>query len=260
MMHPEFQAAEARFRTLRAQYESGALSKARFETALRDLMVRHEGRYWSIGAGSGKWFVADGERWVETPPPAGTKARSAQPGASATSRLSPARRAMAARWGAGLLVLGLGAFVLPMVGLQFQLVSLLGPAQPIISLGAALVGVVLLFLSRRGAAGPAGASLGARVATWLWATVTALLVGALFYVGRPSPPARPSVASAAPATQAQSARDSAPIGQPAPTPAQSAPSTPSWRDSKPTPAGVLPPAPVVGEDMDRDRLAGEQKQ
>ena len=43
-----------------------------------------------------------------------------------------------------LLVLGIGSFILPFFGLQFRLLNLLGDAQPIVSIGLALVGGVLL--------------------------------------------------------------------------------------------------------------------
>jgi len=37
--------------------------------ALLNLLVEHEGRYWSIGANTGKWYVNDGSNWVEAEPP-----------------------------------------------------------------------------------------------------------------------------------------------------------------------------------------------
>jgi hypothetical protein len=46
-----------------------------------------------------------------------------------------------------LIVLGVGTFVLPMMGLQFRLMSLFGSAQPIVAVVAAVVGVVLLIVS-----------------------------------------------------------------------------------------------------------------
>ena len=49
-----------------------------------------------------------------------------------------------------LLVLGVGAFVLPMMGLQFKILSLFGEATPMVAAGMAVVGGVMLFLSFRG--------------------------------------------------------------------------------------------------------------
>jgi hypothetical protein len=46
-----------------------------------------------------------------------------------------------------LVVLGAGSFILPMVGLQFRLMSIFGDAQPVVAVVAVLVGVVLLVIS-----------------------------------------------------------------------------------------------------------------
>jgi hypothetical protein len=55
-----------------------------------------------------------------------------------------------------LLVLGVGAFVLPMFGVQFKILSLFGAATPMVAGGMALVGAVMLFMSFR--SGPAAQS------------------------------------------------------------------------------------------------------
>ena len=49
-----------------------------------------------------------------------------------------------------LLVFGVGAFVLPMIGLQFKILSIFGDSLPMIAGGLAVVGGVLLALSFRG--------------------------------------------------------------------------------------------------------------
>jgi hypothetical protein len=49
--------------------------------------------------------------------------------------------------GIWLLILGGGSFILPMFGLQFRLLDLLGDARPIVAGAMAVVGVVLLALS-----------------------------------------------------------------------------------------------------------------
>jgi hypothetical protein len=36
-------------------------------------MIEHEGRYWMLGADSGKWYVHDGQTWVEAAPPAASQ-------------------------------------------------------------------------------------------------------------------------------------------------------------------------------------------
>ena len=55
-------------------------------------------------------------------------------------------------WGIWLLVLGIGSFVLPYMGLQFKILSLFGEALPMVAGGMAVVGGVLLALSFRAAA------------------------------------------------------------------------------------------------------------
>jgi len=55
-------------------------------------------------------------------------------------------------WGIWLLVLGVGSFVLPYMGLQFRLLSIFGESLPIVAGGMAVVGSVLLALSFRASA------------------------------------------------------------------------------------------------------------
>jgi len=52
-------------------------------------------------------------------------------------------------WGIWMLVLGIGSFVLPYMGLQFKILSLFGESLPIVAGGMAVVGAVLLALSFR---------------------------------------------------------------------------------------------------------------
>jgi hypothetical protein len=52
-------------------------------------------------------------------------------------------------WGGTLLILGVGSFILPLVGLQFRLLSLLGDSTPILGAMLAVAGGVLLALSYR---------------------------------------------------------------------------------------------------------------
>ena len=53
-------------------------------------------------------------------------------------------------WGIYLLIFGIGSFLLPMMGLQFKLLSLLGNSTPIVGGLLTVAGVVLLVLSRLG--------------------------------------------------------------------------------------------------------------
>ncbi|MCY2963511.1 MAG: hypothetical protein NT069_07645 [Planctomycetota bacterium] len=49
-----------------------------------------------------------------------------------------------------LLVLGIGSIVLPMMGMQFKLLSALGDNAPYVGGGMAAIGLVLLILGTRG--------------------------------------------------------------------------------------------------------------
>ena len=51
--------------------------------------------------------------------------------------------------GIWLLVLGIGAFILPYFGLQFKILNVFGEALPMVAGGIAVVGAVLLALSFR---------------------------------------------------------------------------------------------------------------
>lgn len=51
--------------------------------------------------------------------------------------------------GIWLLVLGIGAFILPYFGLQFKILNVFGDALPMVAGGIAVVGAVLLALSFR---------------------------------------------------------------------------------------------------------------
>ena len=54
-----------------------------------------------------------------------------------------------ARFGVFMLVMGVGSLVLPMVGMQFKLMSLFQPAQPVAGIAVAAVGGACLFLGGR---------------------------------------------------------------------------------------------------------------
>ncbi len=52
-------------------------------------------------------------------------------------------------WGIWLLILGIGGFILPYLGLQFWILSIFGDSLPYVAGGVAAVGAVLLGLSFR---------------------------------------------------------------------------------------------------------------
>jgi hypothetical protein len=49
-------------------------------------------------------------------------------------------------FGVLLLILGIGTFILPLLGLQFRILSIFGPNQDIVAIGMAVVGAVLVVL------------------------------------------------------------------------------------------------------------------
>jgi hypothetical protein len=55
-------------------------------------------------------------------------------------------------WGIWLLVLGIGAFVLPYAGLQFKILAIFGESLPLVAGGMAVIGAVMLALSMRATA------------------------------------------------------------------------------------------------------------
>jgi hypothetical protein len=61
-------------------------------------------------------------------------------------------------WGIWLLVIGMGAFVLPYAGLQFKILSIFGEALPMVAGGMAVIGAVMLALSFRATAAHDAAS------------------------------------------------------------------------------------------------------
>lgn len=64
-----FQRAEDEFFKLKGQVAAGRITQAQFEEQLRALVVQDaQGRYWMLGADSGKWYVHDGTSWVERTP------------------------------------------------------------------------------------------------------------------------------------------------------------------------------------------------
>lgn len=52
-------------------------------------------------------------------------------------------------WAIWLLILGIGSFVLPMMGRQFILISIFGPFAPLAGGAMAVVGLVMLIMSFR---------------------------------------------------------------------------------------------------------------
>ncbi len=66
----KYKSAEDAYFTLRGQFDTGRITQEQFDDKLRDLMIQDEqGRYWMLGADSGKWYYYDGANWVPGEPP-----------------------------------------------------------------------------------------------------------------------------------------------------------------------------------------------
>jgi LysM repeat protein len=65
----DFQDLQRRYDELREQFDAGDISEEKFREELEGLQLRDEqGRYWTIGAQTGKWYRFDGRTWVEETP------------------------------------------------------------------------------------------------------------------------------------------------------------------------------------------------
>jgi hypothetical protein len=65
-----FDRVEAEYRRLRDDLERGAIGPKDLDVALDRAVFELGGRYWMIGANSGRWYGSEGGRWVEAEPPA----------------------------------------------------------------------------------------------------------------------------------------------------------------------------------------------
>jgi hypothetical protein len=71
MMSSQFKEVETAFQTLRRQFRDKEISRREFIDRLKKLRLRDsQGRFWMIGAQSGKWYYFDGRDWVPSEPPA----------------------------------------------------------------------------------------------------------------------------------------------------------------------------------------------
>ncbi|MCX7973131.1 MAG: hypothetical protein N3B16_01335 [Candidatus Aminicenantes bacterium] len=58
------------FNRLKQLYHEGKLSQREFVAELKRLRVKdYEGKYWTIGAQSGRWYYFNGLHWVQAEPP-----------------------------------------------------------------------------------------------------------------------------------------------------------------------------------------------
>ncbi len=69
MSDDRFQKTEDQYFLLKGQLAAKRITQEQFEAALKALMFQDaQGRYWMIGADTGKWYVHDGQNWVEQNP------------------------------------------------------------------------------------------------------------------------------------------------------------------------------------------------
>jgi|Deesub1362A_J573_1020465.scaffolds.fasta_scaffold00061_22 hypothetical protein len=71
-MKKEFNFAEVEreFQLLRRQYRLRLISPEEYKQRLKQLRIKDsQGRCWTLGARSGKWYYYNGEKWVEAQPP-----------------------------------------------------------------------------------------------------------------------------------------------------------------------------------------------
>lgn len=65
-----FTEVEREFRLLKKQYQLRLITLEEYKRKLKELRIKDQnGRCWTLGARSGKWYYFDGEKWVESQPP-----------------------------------------------------------------------------------------------------------------------------------------------------------------------------------------------
>ena len=69
-MADQFREAEATFSLLRERFEQKRISPQEFADSLKQLRIKDDaGRFWVIGAQSGKWYAFENGEWIEAKPP-----------------------------------------------------------------------------------------------------------------------------------------------------------------------------------------------
>lgn len=70
IMDKQFRDVEATFNELKRQFRFGEISQREFIDRLKQLRIKDpKGRFWMIGAQSGRWYVFEGKDWVKAEPP-----------------------------------------------------------------------------------------------------------------------------------------------------------------------------------------------
>ncbi|MBM3293846.1 MAG: zinc ribbon domain-containing protein [Candidatus Aminicenantes bacterium] len=69
-MDSTFKSVEEQFNGLKARFQAGGITRQEFIDEMKKLRLKdEEGRFWMIGAQSGKWYFFDGRDWVQAEPP-----------------------------------------------------------------------------------------------------------------------------------------------------------------------------------------------
>lgn len=69
-MEDQFKTVEKEFELLRDKFRTKELSESDFKKKLKELRLQDQnGRFWTIGAQTGKWYYFDGNDWIESKPP-----------------------------------------------------------------------------------------------------------------------------------------------------------------------------------------------
>jgi len=69
-MEDQFKNVEKEFKQLRKKFRLKNISELEFKKRLKDLRLQdQDGRFWTIGAQTGRWYYFDGNDWVESKPP-----------------------------------------------------------------------------------------------------------------------------------------------------------------------------------------------
>ena len=75
-MAKDFRDIEETFNRLKQKFRQGEISRREFIQELKKLQLQDsEGRFWMIGAQSGKWYYLDGKKWVRSDPPSITEGK-----------------------------------------------------------------------------------------------------------------------------------------------------------------------------------------
>ena len=69
-MREKFEEIEGQFQELKKKFKQKQISEREFRYRLKKLRLdAPDGRCWTIGARSGKWYYFDGDKWIEADPP-----------------------------------------------------------------------------------------------------------------------------------------------------------------------------------------------